>query len=60
MVEFAEFIAPTEEELKLVFRAMDSKPMAASEILQDIEDSRRPYVLRSLGWLAKLGLVDFS
>ena len=60
MVEFAEFIAPTDEELSFVLKAMDSKPKAASEVLQDIEDSRRPYVLRGLGWLAKLGLVDFS
>jgi hypothetical protein len=60
MVEFAEFIAPTEEELSVVLKAMDSKSRVASEVLEDIEESRRPYVLRSLGWLAKLGLVDFS
>ena len=60
MVEFAEFIAPTEEELNCVLSAMDSKPKSASEVLQDIEDTRRPYVLRALGWLAKLGIVDFS
>ena len=44
MVEFAEFIAPTEEELNCVLSAMDSKPKSASEVLQDIEDTRRPYV----------------
>ena len=60
MVEFAEFVTPTEKELSCVLRAMDSKPRAASEIIQDIEDSRKPYVLRGLSWLAKLGLVDFS
>ncbi len=60
MVEFAEFVTPTEKELSCVLRAMDSKPRAASEIIQDIEDSRRPYVLRGLSWLAKLGLVNFS
>ena len=60
MVEFAEFIAPMEEELSVVLRAMDGKPKVASEVLEDIEDSRKPFVLRGLGWLAKLGLIDFS
>ena len=60
MVEFAEFGTPTEKEPSCVLRAMDSKPRAASEINQDIEDSRKPYVLRGLSWRAKLGLVDLS
>jgi hypothetical protein len=60
MVEFAEFITPAEEELSVVLKALDGKPRVASEVLEDIENSRRPHVLRGLGWLAKLGLVDFS
>ncbi len=60
MVSFAALVMPTDEELEHVLSAMSSKPQAASIILEGIEESRRPNVLRGLSWLAKLGIIDFS
>ncbi len=62
MVNYASFIIPTEDELKQVFeRAEASLPngCSAQDLVCDIEPRRRPYVLRSLAWLCKLGLLQF-
>jgi starch synthase len=62
MVNYASFVFPTEEEIALVFeRAGASFPdsCSAEDLLRDIEPSRRPYVLRGLAWLCKLGLLEF-
>ncbi|MDA9185557.1 glycosyltransferase family 4 protein [Gammaproteobacteria bacterium] len=63
MVNYAHYVFPTDEEIKAVFEAAEtSLPNAstAEALLAGIEAKRRPYVLRGLAWLCKLGLLQFS
>ena len=63
MVNYAVYIFPTEGELQSVFKCAEEhlpNSCAAEDLLSDIEVYRRPYVLRSLSWLCKLGLLSFS
>ena len=63
MVNYAHYVFPSDEEIKSVFEAAEtSLPNAstAEALLAGIEAKRRPYVLRGLAWLCKLGLLQFS
>ena len=63
MVNYAHFVFPTEAEIKSVFEAAEKalpNSCTAEALLADIETKRRPYVLRGLAWLCKLGLLQFS
>ena len=62
MVNYAHYVFPSDEEIKSVFEAAEkSLPNAstAEALLVGIEVKRRPYVLRGLAWLCKLGLLQF-
>lgn len=63
MVNYASFVFPTEDEISSVFSAAEAvmpNGCAAQELLHDIQPDRKPYVLRGLAWLCKLGLFRFS
>ena len=63
MVNYAHYVFPTDEEIKSVFEAAEKglpNSSAAEALLAGIEAKRRPYVLRGLAWLCKLGLLQFS
>ena len=63
MVNYAHYVFPSDEEVKSVFEVAEtSLPNAstAEALLAGIEAKRRPYVLRGLAWLCKLGLLQFS
>jgi len=60
MLDFATLVIPTNGELDHVLNTLSDEPKKASEILMGIEKARQPYVLRGLGWLAKIGIIDFS
>jgi len=60
MVDYAKLVFPTDEEISQVLGAASETPRPASELLVDIDPARKPYVLRSLAWLAKLGILSFS
>jgi glycosyltransferase involved in cell wall biosynthesis len=63
MVNYAHYVFPTDEEIKSVFEAAEKvlpNSCTAEALLADIEQKRRPYVLRGLAWLCKLGLLQFS
>ncbi|MDB2505195.1 glycosyltransferase family 4 protein [Gammaproteobacteria bacterium] len=60
MVDYAKLVFPTDEEINQVLGAASETPRPASELLVDIDPARKPYVLRSLAWLAKLGILSFS
>jgi glycosyltransferase involved in cell wall biosynthesis len=60
MVEYAKLVLPTDDEIRAVLNAASLEPMQASELLIDIDQPRKPYVLRSLAWLTKLGIFSFS
>ena len=57
MVNFVEAILPTDAEVATVLTLAAKGPATALELLGDIPASRRPLVMRSLAWLAKLGVL---
>tara|TARA_B100000035_G_scaffold314620_1_gene331462 strand:- start:3859 stop:5550 length:1692 start_codon:yes stop_codon:yes gene_type:complete len=63
MVNYASFVSPTDGELKSVLTSAEQhfpNSCAAEDLLKDIDPKRRPYVLRGLAWLCKLGLFTFA
>jgi hypothetical protein len=57
MVNFAGHIQPTAEEIQLVLRAAAGGPATAGSLVQAIPAKRKAFVLRSLAWLIKLGVL---
>jgi alpha-maltose-1-phosphate synthase len=63
MVNYAHFVFPTDEEILSVFEVAEKhypNSCSAEELLIGATAQRRPYVLRGLAWLCKLGLLQFS
>ena len=63
MVNYAHFVFPTDEEVLSVFKVAEKHypdSCSAEELLVSATAQRRPYVLRGLAWLCKLGLLQFS
>lgn len=62
MVNFAQVVIPTDAELEAVIEAFaGSDPqhsVTAETVLQAITAQRRPFVLRALAWLLKLGIIQ--
>lgn len=57
MVNFAAAVLPTDDEVASVLGAAAGGPKAAEELVKDIAAERRPFVLRALAWLVKLGVL---
>ncbi len=57
MVEFAKVVLPDEEEVSAVLHAASSTPIAAKDLVAAIPPERQAFVLRSLAWLLKLGVL---
>ncbi len=57
MVEFAGFVLPTEAEVEQMLDGLSVGPRSAGELIAGVPAARRPFVFRSLAWLAKLGAV---
>jgi len=63
MVNYAHFVFPTDEEVLSVFEVAEKhypNSCSAEELIVGATAQRRPYVLRGLAWLCKLGLLQFS
>ena len=63
MVNYAQLVFPTDEEIRKVLKAAESclpNSCTVRSLLVDIDLQRRPYVHRGLAWLCKLGLFQFS
>jgi glycosyltransferase involved in cell wall biosynthesis len=56
MIDFAKLILPSEEEIKAVLSA-GTNQQSAEQWVQGVPADRRPYVLRLLAWLLKLGVL---
>jgi hypothetical protein len=54
MVNYAKLVIPTEEEIRLALAAAEA---TAADRVAQITEARRPYVLRALAWLMKLGVL---
>jgi hypothetical protein len=50
-------VLPDEEEVSAVLRAASSTPIAAKDLVALIPPERQAFVLRSLTWLVKLGVL---
>ena len=66
MVNYAEYVFPTREEITMIFeRALELKSageptVASGRLVEGINADRRPYCVRSLAWLIKLGFFLFE
>ena len=60
MVNFAKLLLPTDAEIVHVLNAAAYGPISAQALVQGIEPSRQAFVLRSLAWLLKLGVLRLS
>jgi glycosyltransferase involved in cell wall biosynthesis len=60
MVNFAKLVLPTDEEVASVFKAATHGPVSAQAMLETITPCRQAFVLRSLVWLLKLGLLRLA
>ena len=62
MVNYASYVFPTTEELKSIFEIAELALPGGStpgELVRLIEPHRKPFVVRGLVWLCKLGLLEF-
>ncbi len=57
MVNFAKWVLPSDEEIKVVLQQAAIGPQAALELINTIDDVRKPFVFRALAWLLKLGIL---
>ncbi len=60
MVNFAKHILPTEQEIESVLHAVYQQAQSAEALIRNIAAERKPYVLRSLSWLVKLGVLKVA
>lgn len=57
MVDFARAVLPTADEVRLVIEVAGEGPKPAGAMIEGIPAARRPFVLRGLAWLVKLGVL---
>ncbi len=57
MVEYAKIVWPVQEEIAHVLRIAASGPQRASALIEALPRQRQPFVLRSLVWMVKLGIL---
>ena len=63
MVNFAEYMFPTDAEIKSVFEIAERnlpQSSSAEDLLHGASELRRPFVFRGLVWLCKLGLLQLA
>ena len=63
MVNYTQLMSPNDEELCSIFSIAEKKlpePACAEELISEISLDRRPYALRGLTWLCKLGFFSFK
>ena len=57
MVAYARVVIPEDAEIEQVLRAAEAGPCSAAQLIAAIAVGRQPFVLRSLAWLVKLGVL---
>lgn len=57
MVNFAQFVLPTEEEIKVVLNSVSTGAKTSAEIVSAIPIERRPFVFRALVWFVKIHVL---
>jgi glycosyltransferase involved in cell wall biosynthesis len=57
MVNFANTVLPSNDEIQTILKYLDQGPKTASNIIDSVDSSRKAFVLRSLTWFVKLGVL---
>jgi glycosyltransferase involved in cell wall biosynthesis len=57
MVNFAKAVLPNNEEIATVLRQASLGPQASLDLVKSIDESRKPFVFRTLAWLLKMGIL---
>ena len=60
MVNFAKLVLPSDAEIVHVLNAAAQGPCSVQALIQGIDPSRQAFVLRSLAWLLKLGVLRLA
>lgn len=60
MVNFAEHVLPTEQEVKAVIEALDPEGTNARQLVDSIPEARQVIVMRALCWLVKIGVLKLA
>jgi hypothetical protein len=57
MVNFASVVLPEEVELKVILELASKGPQIALNLIESFSVQHKPFALRSLAWLAKVGIL---
>lgn len=57
IVNYGGFVIPRLDELIKILALINSKTITASEIIQNFDGNRRPYIFRGLVWMLKYGIL---
>ena len=57
MVSFAKWVMPNDAEIVAVLKQASSGPQSAQNLVVQINESRKPFVFRTLVWFLKLGVL---
>jgi len=60
MVDYAKMMLPNQSEIQMVLGAASETPKSALQLIEKIEPNRQAFVLRSLVWLMKLGVLKLN
>ena len=60
MVNFANTVLPSYDETQTILKYLDQGPKTAGNIIDSVDSSRKAFVLRSLTWFVKLGILKVN
>ncbi len=58
MVKFAKRVIPSKDEIEIIVNRASLGACSAQELVQGIQEARRPYAFRALAWLVKLNILS--
>jgi starch synthase len=60
MVNFANTVLPSNDEIQTILKYLDKGPKTAGNIIDSVDSNRKAFVLRSLTWFVKLGILKVN
>ena len=57
MLNFAQYVLPSEEEIKLILNSIGQGSNSVKDVIKTAAKERQPYLARSVGWLLKIGIL---
>jgi hypothetical protein len=58
MIDFAKYVLPSEEEVKLLFKGFVHSNATPAQVLGQFPNERQAFVFRCVVWLLKMGLLS--